>query len=148
MKIFVAASYSAHVDYETGNVHPEYKEWLEATLSTVESLGHTVFCALRADGYKINNDDPASAFRLDMQHIKESDTLLALLAHNVSAGVQTEIGVALALGRTVFLAHEPDQPLTYFNAAMVQGGAAQEIVLPAGREDIQQTLANHIGIVA
>jgi len=145
MKIFVAASYSAHVNYETGNVHPEYKDWLETILCAAESLGHTVFCALSADGYKINGADPASAFRLDMRHIRESDALLALLG-DISAGVQTEIGIALALGRTVFLAHAPDQPLAYFNAAIVQSGAGQEILLTEKIDDMEQALAEHIGV--
>jgi len=65
MKVFVAASYSSQVNYDTGEVFPEYKEWLEKNLSTIEGLGHTIFCALRADQYGINDADPAEAFRLD-----------------------------------------------------------------------------------
>src|SRR6266567_4053435 len=107
MKVFVSASYSSKVNYDTREVFPEYKEWLENILGTIEKLGYTVFCALRAYQYKINDDDPADAFSLDMQHIKESDVILALLNEKVSAGVQTEVGVGVALKKQVILAHEP-----------------------------------------
>lgn len=80
-----------------------------------------------------------------MRHIEESDTLLALLG-DISAGVQTEVGIALALGRTVFLAHAPDQPLAYFNAAIVQSAAGQEILLQEKVDDMKQALAERLGV--
>lgn len=134
MKIFVAASYSSQVNYETGQVFPEYKEWLEDILGTIEAGGHTVFCALRADGYQINDSDPAAAFSLDMEHIEESDALLALLTDKPSVGVQTEIGAAVALKKKVLLAHLPEHELAYFNAAILKAGMAQEIMLPITKE--------------
>ena len=130
MKIFVATSYSSKVNYKTGEVFAQYKAWLDGILATLEAQGHTVFCALRADQYRINDANPAEAFRLDAENIRGSDAVLALLADDVSAGVQTEIGMALALGKKVFLAHETDHKLSYFNAAMIRAAAAQEITLP------------------
>ena len=130
MKIFVAASYSSKVNYDIGEVFPEYKEWLEDILTTLENMGHTVFCALRADQYKINDVDPAAAFNLDMDHIHESEVILALLGDKVSAGIQTEIGVGVALGKKVIVAHAPEDALAYFNAAMVKAGVVDELELP------------------
>ena len=141
MKLFVAASYSSQVNYETGEVFPEYKEWLENTLSVVEALGHTVFCALREDQYKINDSDPAAAFSLDLEHIEGSEGLLALLSDKPSAGVQTEIGVAIALKKRVYLAHLPEHPLAYFNEAMLRAGVVQEIDLPLTTEGLEAQLA-------
>lgn len=105
MKIFVAASYSTQVNYETGEVFAEYKSWLEDVLSTIELSDHTVFCALREDQYKINDADPAKAFSLDLENIRQSDALIALLNDKPSTGVQTEIGIAVAFGKPVVLAH-------------------------------------------
>lgn len=130
MNIFVAASYSTQVNYETGEVFPEYKEWLEENLSTIEGLGHTVFCALRADQYRINDADPAAAFRLDIEQIEASDALLALVDTKVSAGVQTEVGYALALGKQVVLGHSPDVELAWFNKAIIKAGQAKAVTLP------------------
>ena len=140
MKIFVAASYSSKVNYETGEVFPEYKEWLEGTIGIIEALGHTVFCALREDQYKINNADPVAAFKLDMEHIEDSDVLLALLGDSVSAGVQTELGVAVALKKKVILAHLQEDELSYFNAAMLKAGVVRELHLPLDSEQLKGVL--------
>lgn len=140
MKIFVAASYSSQVDYETGEVYPEYKKWLENILGTIESLDHTVFCALRADQYKINNKDPAAAFSLDIQHIEESDVLIALLSDKPSPGVQTEIGIAVALKKGVLLAHLPEHKLSYFNSAMTKAGLVREVELPLAVDELNENL--------
>lgn len=130
MKVFVAASYSSQVNYNTGEVFPEYKEWLEAHLGRIEKLGHTVFCALRADEYKINDGDPAEAFSLDEREIDTADALLAFVTDKVSAGVQTEIGMAIAKRKLVVIAHLGEHALGYFNQAIVLAGQANELILP------------------
>lgn len=140
MNIFVSASYSSKVNYDTGEVFPEYKEWLENILTLIEDQGHTVFCALRADQYRINDADPADAFSLDMKHIRESEVILALLSDKVSAGVQTEIGVGVALGKIVIIAHTPEDELAYFNAAMVKAGVVQETQLPLNETKLREGL--------
>lgn len=129
-EIFVAASYSSKVDYEIGEVFPEYKGWLEDILNNLEAQGYSVFCALRADQYRINAADPAAAFKLDKEKIAKADTLLALLDSKISSGVQTEIGLAIALGKTVLLAHSQEDDLTWFNQALAISGAAREVYLP------------------
>lgn len=141
MKVFVAASYSSKVSYDTGEVSPEYKVWLEGILDMIERQGHSVFCSLRADQYKINDADPAAAFSLDMKHIEESDAVLALLSEKVSAGVQTEIGAGVALKKQVIIAHSPDEALAYFNAAMVKAGAVRELELPLVGQDLEALLS-------
>lgn len=130
MKIFVAASYSTQVNYETGEVFPEYRKWLEDVLATIDYLGHEVFCALRDDQYKINNTDPVTAFKLDMEQLEKCDTVIALLSDKASWGVQTEIGFAIARQKRIILAHLPEHELAYFNAAMLKTGVIEEIELP------------------
>lgn len=130
MKIFVAASYSSQVNYETREVFPEYKAWLEHNLKTLERYGHSVFCALRADHYKINDANPAEAFSLDEEQIDATDGMLAFVTNEVSAGVQTEIGMAIAKKKQVVIAHNAEHQLAYFNQAIVLAGLASEIVMP------------------
>lgn len=130
MKIFVAASYSSQVNYDTGEVYPEYKEWLEGNLELLEGLGHTVFCALRADGYKINDTDPAEAFSLDEAEIENADAMLAFVTNKSSDGVQTEIGMAIAKKKLVVIAHLGEHALGYFNKAIILAGQAREQILP------------------
>lgn len=130
MKIFVATSYSSQVDYSTGKVNDDYKNWLESELTSLESLGYEVFCSVRADNYQINTADPAEAFRLDEYQLKRCDALLAYVKSPPSAGVQTEIGYALALGKKVFIAHDADHALAYFNGATIAAGQATEVLTP------------------
>ena len=144
MHIFISTSYSTKVNYDTGEVFEEYKLWLENILTTIESTGHTVFCALRADNYKINDPDPAEAFSLDINELRKSDVVLALLNDSVSAGVQTEIGYAVALEKEVVIAHEPDHSLQYFNMAMMRAGVAKSLVLPLTKEKLEAVLAETI----
>ncbi len=120
MKLFIAAAYSAKIDYSTGQVQPEYREWLEGILTMLEQQGHTVFCALRADQYRINNADPAAAFKLDIDHLNEGEAILALMTDQISAGVQTEIGYGIATGKKVILVHSASDKVAYFNAAMIK----------------------------
>jgi len=130
MNIFVAASYSAKVDYSTGDVYPEYRAWLEAILWQLESYGHEVVCALRDDDWRINDLDPAQAFKLDEAKITRADGLFALVSDTVSAGVQMEMGMALAQKKIVAIAHEKVDQLAYFNQAVIALGQAREVLLP------------------
>lgn len=130
MKLFVAASYSAKVDYSTGEVYAEYREWLEAILAQLESYGHEVVCALRDDNWRINDLDPAQAFKLDEEKIARADGLFALVSDTVSAGVQMEMGMALAQKKAVVIAHDKVDQLAYFNQAVVALGQASEVILP------------------
>lgn len=130
MKVFAAASYSSQVNYDTGEVFPEYKEWLEGQLELLEKLGHTVFCALRADEYKINDADPAEAYSLDEAEIEAADAMIAFVTDKISAGVQTEIGMAIAQRKQVVIAHLGEHTLGYFNQAIILAGQAKEQILP------------------
>ena len=130
MKVFVAASYSAKVDYSTGDVYPEYRAWLEGILGQLESYGHEVVCALRDDNWRINDLEPARAFKLDEQKIANAEGLFALVSDTVSAGVQMEMGMALAQKKKVVIAHEKVDQLAYFNQAVVALGQASEVLLP------------------
>lgn len=126
----MATSYSDKVDYSTGSVYEEYKNWLEEILGSLEEQGHEVFNAVRADNYKINNADPAGAFRLDIEKLEWCDVLLAVSSEKVSAGVQTEIGYAVAKGKKVIIAHGKSTKPAWFNSAMEKAGAVSFTSLP------------------
>jgi nucleoside 2-deoxyribosyltransferase len=137
-KIFVATSYSSKVDYKTGRVLPEFREFLEQQFETIERAGAEVFSAILHDNYQINDADPAGAFRVDWQEIKKCDVFLALLDAKVSAGVQAEIGMAVAFKKPVLLARPDDIKSEYFNVALIKAGLAQEISLPLKIDEISE----------
>lgn len=128
-EIFVASSYSSKVNYASGLVFPDYKNWLENLLNGLEGQGYTVFNVLRADQYRIE-DDPVAAYRLDRERIEQCDVLLAVLEEQGSEGVQTEVGLALGLGKTVLLAHTEKLKLGWFNRALVSSGVAYDVSMP------------------
>jgi nucleoside 2-deoxyribosyltransferase len=130
VKIFLAASYSSKVDYSTGGVYPEYRAWLEAIITKLESYGHEVFCAMREDKWRINDIDPAQTLKLDETEISKADGLLAIVSNTPSAGVQMEIGMAIAQKKRVVIAHKKIDQLAYFNQAVVSLGQASEEFLP------------------
>jgi hypothetical protein len=131
-EIFVALSYSAHVDYETGLVLPDYKDKTEKLLTEIEAQGHKVFCALREDGYKINDRDKAAAYDLDVAKIDESDLLLAIIGKQLSGGVQNEIGIAQGRRKLVIIAHDYQTPVTYLNEGAIKSAhsGTHELTLP------------------
>jgi nucleoside 2-deoxyribosyltransferase len=139
-KFFVATSYSSQVDYETGEVLPQFRDFLEQQFSIIEQGGGEVFSAIRHDKYKINNTDPAAAFRVDMDKIKECDVFVAFLNQKVSAGVQAEIGMAVALGKRVILARPQDVKSEYFNDAIMRNGLAEEITLPLNQSVFRELM--------
>lgn len=128
--IFVAASFSSKVNYETGIVFPEYKGWLEKILTEIEGNGHKVYCALREDDYKINQRDPLEGYRWDKKYLRASDVVLALLDKKASEGVSTEAGMAIEAGKTLILGHDYQVPLGWFNQNAVADGDAHDLVLP------------------
>jgi len=119
MKIFFATSFSSKIDSE-GKVLPEFRASIEKLLSRYEAQGHEVFCAVRAENWRIAAQDPVMALKLDLQHIKKADKFVALLDEQVSAGVQLEIGYALALGKEITLLAVLDAKLGWTNQALMK----------------------------
>ncbi len=134
MKLFVASSYSSKVNYDTGQVFPEYVDWHETQLRTLEKFGHQVFSALRHDAYTINDSAPEEAFRLDYDEIEAADGMIAFLDSSISAGIHVEIGIAVALKKRLVLARIEATTLPYFDNALVRAQKATSILLPLERD--------------
>ncbi len=130
MRVFVACSYASKVNYVSGEVFDEYREWLDAQVDAIEQLGHEVFCALRSEGYKINNVDPAAAIRMDLDEIDKCDVVVAFTSSDISAGVQMEIGYAIAKLRRVIVAHEADSKIGWTNAALDKANLVEVVPQP------------------
>jgi len=61
-----------------------------------------------------------------MERIERANAMLAFVSDVPSAGVQTEIGIAIALKKSVVIAHQVDHALSYYNQAIVLLGRANE----------------------
>lgn len=124
-RLFLATSFSGHVNYETGVVNPDYRSKIESMLSSLRALGElTVFCAVEEEQWKIKADVPPEVgVKLDLEEIDKCDMFLAILPPDlISAGLQTEVGYAHAKAKQVVLATENGSKLGlgYFNEGLVK----------------------------
>jgi len=118
MRIFLSTSFSHKVDYETGVVIPEFRKEIEELLAALRSAGHEVFAAIEHENWKIGDDAPKVAAKLDIEQIDRADALLALLHDKPSAGVQWEIGYANASKKKVFVVIQDNSELSYWNKGL------------------------------
>ncbi|HSH18705.1 MAG TPA: nucleoside 2-deoxyribosyltransferase [Candidatus Saccharimonadales bacterium] len=129
-RLFLGTSFSGHVNYETGEVNPDYRKKIEDVIDALRTVGNfMVFCAVEHEQWVIANDiSPEVGVEKDLAEIDESDAMLALLPTGlISAGLQYEIGYADARGRRVLLATETGTELAYFNQGAVNLGRATHI---------------------
>ena len=126
MKIFLSVSYSSKVD-PTGKVMADYRSELEDVISVFEQDDHQVFCAPREDGWKLNDASPAEAFNLDIKTIDDCGIFMAFVGGQVSAGIQLEIGYALAKGKRIVIVSHQKETLSYINKGLVDTNRASLI---------------------
>jgi nucleoside 2-deoxyribosyltransferase len=127
MKVFLSVSYSSQVD-EAGRVLPTYRKELEAAIKEFETVNHYVYCAPREDNWTLNDTSPAEAFNVDMRAVEGCDLFIAFIGNRISAGIQMEIGYALAKGKRVVLALPTTDKLGYVNQGLVDSGNAKLIL--------------------
>ena len=120
-RLFLATSFSGHVNYETGEVNPDYREKVEAVIDTLRTVGgFTVFFA--------SDVPPEVGVEKDLAEIDESDVVLALLPTGlISAGLQYEVGYADAKGKQVVIATESGSELAYFNQGAANLGRVTHV---------------------
>jgi hypothetical protein len=117
MKIFLSVSFSHQVDAQ-GAINPAYRSDLEILIQKLEEENHEVFCAPRAEGWRVTDHDPVHALRADFKEIDGADVYVAVLTDRVSAGVQLETGYALARDKRIVLASPSGTPLEWTNNAL------------------------------
>lgn len=95
MKIFLAAPFTNLIDAETSTTESGFTQAMQKLLSALRSAGHNVISAHEREGWGIELDPPAEALRYDLDGVRNSDILFALIGDPPSPGVQLEIGVAI-----------------------------------------------------
>jgi nucleoside 2-deoxyribosyltransferase len=146
-RLFLATSFSGHVNYETGEVNSDYREKVEAVIHTLRTVGgFTVFCAVEHENWVIASDVPPEVgVENDLAEIDESDVVLALVPTGlISAGQQYEVGYSDAKGKQVILATESGTELAYFNQGVANLGRVAHIEYDTPEDlvaNVQQVLA-------
>jgi nucleoside 2-deoxyribosyltransferase len=122
-RIFVGTSFTGQVNYDTGEVVPEFRAGMEKILKALrEQPDIEVFCAVEDEGWKITTTPPGEGVAHDLAQLDDSDILVALVESKPSAGLQFEIGYAVAKGKKVVLAAKAGEELAYFNQGVVSSG--------------------------
>ncbi len=128
MKVFLATSFSGKLDAITGEMVPEYREFIEQLLAGLRKVpGCEVFCASEDEGWRISEALPEIGVKGDLDELEQTDVLFALMHDKPSAGVQFELGYAVAKGKRVIVALAADEPLAYYNQGIVSMGLMTEI---------------------
>ena len=121
--VFVSCSFSSKVNYDTGEVDPNYREYVEGILRQVRGLGLTAFCAIEYEGWRIGEEPPEVGVDVDLDTIDVSDMLLVLIGNDKSDGRSDEQGYARGKGIPVYFMKEPDvTKLSYWNQGLVNAG--------------------------
>jgi nucleoside 2-deoxyribosyltransferase len=143
-KIFLATSFSGQVGKITAQVLPEVRQFITQILEGLRSNELEVFAAIEHEGWMIAADvSPEIGVQKDLSEVDASDTLIALVHDKPSAGVQFELGYAIAKGKKVILACAADEHLAYFN----EGVASAGLVTVVSYDDVA-SLVNQLVIAA
>jgi nucleoside 2-deoxyribosyltransferase len=140
-KLFLATSFSGHVNYETGEVNADYREKIGDVIDALRNVGgFTVFCAVEHENWIMSDEPPEVGVEKDLVEIDESDVVLGLLpAGLISAGLQYEIGYADGKGKQAIIATEPVSELAYFNQGVANLGRVAHI-----QYDTPETLVEQV----
>jgi nucleoside 2-deoxyribosyltransferase len=121
-KVFLSTSFSGQVD-EYGAILPEFRKSIESLLEGLRKSELEVFAAVEHDGWMIAaNVPPEIGVQKDLEELDTAEVLLALMDDKPSAGVQFELGYAVAKGKRVVLARHSAGQLVYFNQGVVSAG--------------------------
>lgn len=122
-KVFLSTSFSGQVDEATGSVLPVFRQEIEQLLEKLRKSELEVYAAVEQEGYMISADVPPEVgVRKDIDEIDAADVVVALVDDRPSAGVQFELGYAVAQKKQVILASMTGAKLTYFNQGLVSAG--------------------------
>jgi nucleoside 2-deoxyribosyltransferase len=122
-KVFLATSFSHKIDEATGLVLPEFRKEIETILEALRKTGDLeVFCAVEDEDWRMGEGLPEVGVRHDLDQIEASDVMLALVEDSASAGVQFELGYAVAKGKQVVVAVRAGVKAAYFNQGVISNG--------------------------
>ena len=127
MRIFLASSFSDQIDPQTKQVFVDYKVFTEYLLKGLREEVGEVFCALEHEKWQVGEEPPEIGLLRDIEEINASDCVVAMVNDKPSAGVQFELGYAVAKGKRVILARAADHQLSWFNQGTVGAGLVTHI---------------------
>jgi Nucleoside 2-deoxyribosyltransferase len=143
-KVFVSTSISSKVDKRSGQIEPEFRRFITQILKDLRREGISVFAAIEDEGWSISVEQPSTVGILkDLEQLAEADVLLAIMHDALSAGVQFEIGYAVARGKPVILAYESKMQMAYFNEGIANAALVTMVSYDSVKSLIYQLLRSY-----
>lgn len=142
-KVFLGTAFSSgKINEVTGEVLPEFRMLIERLLATLRELDDVeVFCAVEDENWILSKDPPEIGVAKDIGELDNADIFLAFVEKYPSAGVQFEIGYALAKGKRVLLVARSEEELTYFNKGIIGAGLVTLITYEKNPAVVKDQLA-------
>ncbi len=138
-KLFLATSFSGKVNYDTGEVLPEFRREITDILEALRSADNfIVYCAIESEKWTFSDAPPEIGVRRDLYEIDEADAVLALLLDQPSEGLQYEMGYAHGKGKTVLAATPPELDLRYFNQGLARMGYVKHVAYDSSQHLAEQ----------
>jgi hypothetical protein len=125
-RLFVATAYNLHRVPVSGEVGAAYRDHNEKMLKGLTEHGFSVYNTLREYNYELTDGNPEIDLK-EAGEIRACDAYLEIMDAYGSRGNGINLGSALALKKTVILAHTPQSPLKGREKAMVENGRAYEL---------------------
>lgn len=126
--IFFATSFSGHIDYETEEVHDDFRQRIESILTSIRNVGgFAVYCAVESEDWKISQEPPGVSMTKNFENIEARPIFLALVDKVGSDGRGVEIEHAYNSGSRVFLTTGPGEELSWVMKEIVSMGRAEYI---------------------
>jgi nucleoside 2-deoxyribosyltransferase len=138
-RVFLAASFSQQLDSVEGKVTRDFKRAIEALVELLRRHDFEVVCSAETLGWRWDETPLEMSVAKDLQAIKDADVLLALIADKPSAGVQFEIGYAVAQQKQVVLAATTGHTLAHFDQGAVSAGLMTYVAY-----DTAESLVDHL----
>lgn len=133
--IFFATSFSGHIDYETEEVHEDFRQRIESLLTSLRDVGSfNVYCAVESEGWKISKEVPGVSMTKNFENIEAHPIFLALVDKVGSDGRGIEIEHAHHCGSRIFLATGPGEELSWVMKEIVAMGRAVHISFETSEE--------------
>ena len=143
--IFFATSFSGHVDYETGQVHPHFREKIEGLLTTLREVGgFVVYCSVEAEDWMISHEAAGISMARNFKNIEARPIFLALVDGVGSDGRGLEIEHAYNNGKRVFLTTGPGEELSWVMKEIVAMGRVEHIPYEKP-EELAEKLSKKVG---
>lgn len=142
--IFFSTSFSGHVDYETGEVHQDFRSRIENILHSLREVGgFSVYCAVEEENWKISQEAPGISMTRNFENIRNCPIFLALVDKAGSDGRGIEVEHAHNSGSQVILATGPNEELGWVLKEIVAMGRAEYLTYDHP-DELAETLRQRI----